>query len=124
MKKALLLLLSLIFAINISLAKVTTNPDAVVALLQRVANINSNHLTTILDTEAGDKETFTISSANNKPVVKASTLSALTAGINWYLNHYAHVNISWSNLTTDLSTTTLPLPTSTESHTANVGLFS
>lgn len=120
MKKALLLLLSLIFAINISLAKVTTNPDAVVALLQRVANINSNHLTTILDTEAGDKETFTISSANNKPVVKASTLSALTAGINWYLNHYAHVNISWSNLTTDLSTTTLPLPTSTESHTANV----
>lgn len=115
-----LLLLSL--SLCLAKAEVTVNPESVVSLLKRVANIDSEKFTVILDTEMTDKETFTIDCDGDKPLVKASTMSALTTGINWYLNHYAHVNISWNNLTTDLSNTQLPLPTSAESHTANVDL--
>ena len=115
-----LLLLSL--SLCLAKAEVTVNPESVVSLLKRVANIDSEKFTVILDTEMTDKETFIIDRDGDKPLVKASTMSALTTGINWYLNHYAHVNISWNNLTTDLSNTQLPLPTSAESHTANVDL--
>lgn len=67
------------------------------------------------------KETFSISSRHGKPMVEGSSLSALTAGIGWYLNHYVHVNISWNNLTADLSGIEFPLPDSTETRTSSVG---
>ncbi len=103
-------------------AEVTTNPKAVVDLLNRVANIGTDKLTTILDTDMGSKETFVITSDAGKPLIKGSTLSALTTGINWYLNHHVHQNISWNNLTVDLSRTKLPLPATAETHTASVDL--
>lgn len=120
MKRQIFIILAMLLAGLPSVADTTTNPQAAVGLLKRVANIDQQQFTTILDTEMGDKETFVISSDNGKPLVKASTMSALTAGINWYLNHYAHVNISWNNLTTDLSSASLPLPTEPETHTASV----
>lgn len=44
----------------------------------------------------GDEEAFEISGGGPEPVtVHASTVSALTAGFNWYLKHYAHAHVSW-----------------------------
>lgn len=63
------------------------------------------------------QERFIITSSAGKPAVKGSTISAVTTGINWYLNHYAHINLSWNQLTTDLTKASLPLPVQDETHT-------
>ncbi len=118
MRQTLITILLLMASLTAS-AEQTRNPQAAVDLLQRVANIDENQLVTILDTDLSG-ETFVLGAEDGKPMVTASTMSALTAGINWYLNHYARVNISWNNLTTDLSAASLPLPDNEESHTASV----
>ncbi|MDY2623662.1 MAG: alpha-N-acetylglucosaminidase TIM-barrel domain-containing protein [Alloprevotella sp.] len=99
----------------------TDNPQAVTDLLTRVTNA-ADKFETVLDESlsATGEEVFVISSKNGKPCIKGSSLSALTTGIGWYLNHYAHVNIAWNQLTTDLSAATLPLPAADETHTASV----
>ena len=61
-------------------------------------------------------DTFTISAADGKPCVKGSSVLAVTTGVNWYLNHYAHINISWNQLAVDLTQVDLPLPDSEETH--------
>lgn len=58
----------------------------------------------------GGHDVFVISSRDGKPSVVGSGVSAATAGLGWYLNHYVHVNISWNGLTADLRDTVLPLP--------------
>ncbi len=99
----------------------TDNPQAVTDLLTRVTNA-ADKFETVLDESLSTRgeEVFVISSKNGKPCIKGSSLSALTTGIGWYLNHYAHVNIAWNQLTTDLSAATLPLPAADETHTASV----
>lgn len=62
----------------------------------------------------GGHDVFVISSRDGKPSVVGSGVSAATAGLGWYLNHYVHVNISWNGLTADLRDTVLPLPESPE----------
>ena len=102
-------------------ATIIENPAAVVALANRIGgegtadkfkfvhdpSLNSKHEVFVLDTE------------NNKIVIKGTTISAITTGLGWYLNHIAKVNIAWNSLneTTakggayiDLSTIALPLP--------------
>lgn len=71
-------------------------------------------------TEAPDSaaESFTITSRDGKPLIKGNSLSAITTGIGWYLNHYANENLTWNRLSTDLSKATLPVPTATETHTS------
>lgn len=59
------------------------------------------------------KETFVISDRNGRPVIEGSSLSALTSGLNWYLNHCAGVNLSWNQLQTELSPEQLPAPKQT-----------
>lgn len=44
-------------------------------------------------------------------------MSALTTGINWYLNHSARQNLTWNRLTTELGA--LPVPTTTETHSSS-----
>lgn len=61
-------------------------------------------------------EVFVISAHKGKPAIKGSTLSAITTGIGWYLNHHAKINLAWNQLTTDLSAVSLPLPQSEERH--------
>lgn len=98
----------------------TLNPEAVVALLERVGGEGAGEsIVTILDEELSDGEVFVITSQDGKPCVKGSTLSALTTGVGWYLNHYARVNLAWNNLTTDLSAVSLPVPAEEETHTSN-----
>lgn len=60
------------------------------------------------------EETFLISAEKGKPCIQGSSTLAVTTGINWYLNHYAHVNLSWNQLTADLTHRPLPLPQQTE----------
>ncbi len=119
-RKLLPVLMALSFSI-IGAAKTTENPAAVTALLTRVTGA-ADRFETVVDDELATtaQDVFVITSKNGKPCIKGSTLTAVTTGINWYLNHYAHVNIAWNNLTTDLSSATLPLPAADEQHEASV----
>ena len=66
----------------------------------------------------GDKQQFTISCDGSTITVYGSDNIAIATGINWYLQHYAGIDISWSSPTGTLPTT---LPTcSAETHTASV----
>ena len=106
-----------------TLAAATQNPPAVTALLNRIGgNGTADRFVTIVDESisSNGKEAFVITRQEGKPCIKGSNISAVTTGINWYLNHYAHVNLSWNNLTTDLSGKTLPVPTTDETHESSV----
>lgn len=59
---------------------------------------------------------FVIGAADGKPCIKGSSVLAVTTGVNWYLNHMAHINLSWNQLTTDLVSASLPLPEVEETH--------
>lgn len=113
MKKLFLLLV-------VAAASVVARAQQPVAdLLDRIGGAGtSERIATQLDaTLAG--ETFVITADAGRPLIKGSTLSAITVGLNWYLNHYAHVNLTWNNLTTDLSQVDLPLPAAEERHTTD-----
>lgn len=100
-------------------AAVDTNPKSVTDLLNRVGGAGTaDRLVTVVDESLSTdgRETFVLTSSNGKPCIKGSTLSALTTGIGWYLNHNANVNLTWNNLTTDLSAVDFPLPAE-ETHT-------
>lgn len=92
---------------------VEINPKAVSDLLNRIGGAGTaQRFETVVDEslERDGRETFVITSSNGKPCVKGSTLSALTTGLGWYLNHTAHVNLTWNRLTADLTSVELPLP--------------
>lgn len=128
MKRILLLLVWLLTAgcCCVSLyAESTTNPDAVKGLLDRIGGSGtSDKFVTIVDDalSTNGKDVFVITSQDGKPCIKGNSIIAVTTGINWYLNHYAHVNIAWNQLTTDLSSVTLPVPSSEETHTCSADL--
>lgn len=63
------------------------------------------------------KDVFVITSKDDKPCIKGNSTLAVTTGINWYLNHYAHINLSWNQLIIDdLANRELPLPSKEEHH--------
>lgn len=96
-----------------------TNPKAVSDLLDRIGGSGTaERFVTVVDETMAEngKEVFVITARDGKPCIKGSTTLAVTTGINWYLNHTARVNISWNNLTQDLSAMALPLPTTSEVH--------
>lgn len=97
----------------------STSLQVISALLNRIGGEGAADLiVTVLDESLGsdNEEVFIITANGEKPCVKGSNLPALTTGIGWYLNHYAHVNLAWNNLTTDLSSVPLPIPTTDEVH--------
>lgn len=99
-----------------------TNPAAVSGLLDRIGGTGtSDRFITVVDESLADngKETFVITASEGKPCVKGSTLSALTTGIGWYLNHYANVNLTWNCPKLDLSSVNLPLPSAEERHSSD-----
>lgn len=99
-----------------------TNPTAVSGLLNRIGGSGtSDRFVTIVDEtlKNNGKDVFTITAQDGKPCIKGSSNLAVTTGINWYLNHYAHVNLSWNRLTTNLSGITLPIPQAEETHTCH-----
>lgn len=113
---ALLLLLSL----NCwQLAAAVTNPPAVTNLINRIGGAGAaKRFVTIVDESLANngQDKFIISSQDGKPCIKGNNTLAVTTGLNWYLNHHAHINLAWNNLTTDLITATLPLPLQDETH--------
>ncbi len=111
--------LSLMFALPL-FGHAENNPPAVTDLLTRVTNAAAKFVTVLDESLSADgREVFVITASEGKPCIKGSTISAITTGIGWYLNHNAKINLSWNNLTTDLSGVSLPVPAGEEKHTCN-----
>ena len=110
MKKTLILSLmlvvsSVLFAVTIADANVgevavVENPQAVVDLVERIGGKGaSNKFVFVLDpTKNPTQEEFTIAGAKGKVLISGNTLSAITTGLGWYLQNYAHINIAWNSL--------------------------
>ena len=104
------------------------NPAAVVALVNRIGGAGTDgKFKFVLDPSLNSKqEVFVIGGEDGKVLVKGSTLSAITTGLGWYLNHIARINIAWNSLNektvsgeayADLSN--IPVPTAEEMHTSD-----
>ena len=129
MKKILVSLLCF-FLLTFDIKAEVVNPETVTNLLSRILGQRSTDngqqlIVTILDENLVQKtkdkslnpDIFIITSKDGKPCVKGNSILAITTGINWYLNHYAHINISWNNLCiNDLSGYNFPLPDEDEIH--------
>lgn len=76
------------------------NPQPVVDLLKRIGGTKAvKRFEFVLDPSMNTgQEAFSISGKRRKIVIKGTTLSAITTGLGWYLNHYAHINIAWNVL--------------------------
>lgn len=74
----------------------------------------------LTDPSAGEGDVFTIGpdSTGDKVLITASSASAAGAGLGWYLNHYAHVNICWNMPSVKLPASDLPVPSKTERRSA------
>ena len=108
--------------------KIVENPAAVVALLNRIGGDGTaDNFQIVLDPSLNyTAEQFSISGDGSQIIVKGTTLSAITAGIGWYLQNIAHINIAWNSLNektvsgdayADLSS--LPLTFAEETHTSD-----
>ena len=95
------------------------NPASVVALIKRIGGDDAaDKFKFVLEPSLNyDQETFVIGSEDGKVLIKGTTISAITTGIGWYLQNYAHINIAWNSLNektadggayADLSNITLP----------------
>ena len=122
-----LLLVFCLSSLNLNAQDV--NPRVVVDLLNRILcqSPTSNSqlpitfelcdLATLRPCDSAPKDIFIITSKDDKPCVRGNSILAITTGINWYLNHYAHINISWSQLKIDdIENYDFPLPEKEEIH--------
>ncbi len=103
-------------------APVATPEQAITGLLNRIGGDGAaDKFEIVIDASLAEngKDVFVITSQNSKPCIKGNTQLSVATGINWYLNHYAHINLTWNNLTTDLVSATLPVPGSEEKHVCN-----
>ncbi|MBQ5896446.1 MAG: alpha-N-acetylglucosaminidase N-terminal domain-containing protein, partial [Bacteroidaceae bacterium] len=120
----LVLALVALFSIETATAQapVATPQEAITGLLNRIGgNGAADKFEIVIDANLAEnsKDVFIITSQNSKPCIKGNTQLSVATGINWYLNHYAHINLTWNNLTTDLSQVTLPVPSSEEKHVSS-----
>ena len=92
---ALLLMLTTLLPL-----KAERNPASVVALAERIGGPGTAEKFVFdLEPMGGvSEETFSIGKEGGKIVIKGNSLSALTTGLGWFLNHYLNVNISWNSL--------------------------
>ena len=103
-------------------APVATPEEAITGLLNRIGgNGAADKFEIVIDANLAEngKDVFVITAQNGKPCIKGNTQLSVATGINWYLNHYAHINLTWNNLTTDLSQVELPVPTQEEKHVSS-----
>ncbi len=120
----LMLALVALFSIETATAQApaATPEQAITGLLNRIGgNGAADKFEIVIDASLAQdgKDVFVIAPGNGKPCIKGNTQLSVATGINWYLNHYAHINLTWNNLTTDLSQVTLPVPGSEEKHVCN-----
>ena len=92
---ALLLMLTALLPL-----KAERNPASVVALAERIGGPGTaeNFVFDLEPVRGVSEETFSIGKEGGKIVIKGNSLSALTTGLGWFLNHYLNVNISWNSL--------------------------
>lgn len=104
------MMLVTLFTTQVAMAEKTSNPQVITDLLNRIGGSGAAaRFETAINTDlAGEK--FIIGSLNDKPYVEGTNAIAVATGINWYLNHYAHINLTWNKLSTDLVNASLPLP--------------
>ena len=122
MYRVLLLLFAFVAQIAWAQAPVATPTEAITGLLNRIGGDGAaDKFEIVIDASLAEngKDVFVITSQNGKPCIKGNTQLSVATGINWYLNHYAHINLTWNNLTTDLSQVTLPLPGREEKHVSS-----
>ena len=108
--------LYIIFATVMCLTVSACRPDTreAAALVERVYGAGAaSQLRLRMDPSLGESS-FEIGASRGRPCITGSDMSALTAGIGWYFNHYAHANVSWNQMTMDLGDTVLPVPQGTE----------
>ena len=90
----------LLFVLSTASAqRVIDNPKPICHMLQRMRGKGiDKRILTILDESLAQngQEVFLITARHGKPCIQGSTLSAITTGIGWYLNHHAHINLSWN----------------------------
>ena len=120
----LLLLLLTVFTVQTATAQapVDSPEQAITGLLNRIGgNGAAGKFEIVIDANLAEngKDVFVIAPGNGKPCIKGNTQLSVATGINWYLNHHAHINLTWNNLTTDLVNATLPVPGSEEKHVCN-----
>ena len=120
----LMLLVVALFTVQPTVAQApsATPEEAVTALLNRIGGDGTaDRFEIVIDANLAEngKDVFVITAADGKPCIKGNTQLSVATGINWYLNHYAHINLTWNNLTTDLSLVTLPVPESEDKHVCN-----
>lgn len=112
------------FLLNFSFAfAASVNPAPVRNLLNRIGGEGTaKRFVTVVDASLAEhgKDVFVLTSQKGKPCIKGSNVLAVATGINWYLNHVAHINLAWNQLTTDLTTVELPLPLLEEKHESSV----
>ena len=124
MLKKLCFILTSLFVLTV-LQSSASGHDALDAFVDRVAGKGVSEkilLRTDASLSADGRDVFVISSDGERPLVTGSSLSAATAGFGWYLNRYAHVNISWNSLSADLSGENLPLPETPERRECDASL--
>ena len=101
-----LLIVTLFTANTVNAQAPTATPEeAITGLLNRIGGDGAANLFEIVidaDLAENGKDVVIIAPGNGKPCIKGNTQLSVATGINWYLNHYAHVNLTWNNLTTDL----------------------
>ena len=118
----LLLLLAFVAQVAFAQAPVATPMEAITGLLNRIGGDDAaDKFEIVIDANLAEngQDVFVITSQNGKPCIKGNTQLSVTTGINWYLNHHAHINLTWNQLTTDLSKATLPVPSGEEKHVCN-----
>ena len=76
------------------------NPASLVALAERIGGPGTaEKFTFILEPlQESQAETFVIGREDGRVLIKGNSLSALTTGLGWFLNHHLKVNISWNSL--------------------------
>ena len=120
----ILLLCIALFTTQTTLAQapVDSPEQAITGLLNRIGgNGAAGMFEIVIDASLAEngKDVFVITSQNGKPCIKGNTQLSVATGINWYLNHHAHINLTWNNLTTDLSKVELPVPNGEDKHVCN-----
>ena len=96
--------------------------DAIRSLINRVGGEGAAEKFVIqIDERCSEdgKDCFVLSTKDDKPLIKGSSVLAAATGFNWYLNHVAHINLSWNKLSTNIVDNSLPLPQKEEKHVSN-----
>ena len=116
-----------VFADSLNSSEKVINDFLSRVLGQQTTDNGQQLIVTVLDENLGQQTTdnsqqsmedvFIITSKDGKPCVKGNSVLAITTGVNWYLNHYAKINLSWNNLyLNDLSSYEFPIPSEDEMH--------